>query len=84
MQHHLVDSSTRIVAPVVPAKNIEPETILLPRLKIGGEDHKIVLLDMTSLPVTFLLGIEQPASVPENAIAAGLDAIFHGYPVGLH
>ena len=81
LQHHLVPAETRIVAPVVPASS-EPATLLAPRLAIEGAPYRAILLNLTAIRLS-LLGQPVEAAVDEDAIAAALDAIFRGYPVGL-
>ncbi len=81
LQHDLVAGRSCIVAPVVQDTAI-PEALLTPRLLVEGADCRAILLDMTSVPLT-VLGPPVDAEVDEDAIAAALDAIFRGYPVGL-
>ena len=81
LQHHLVEAETRIVAPVIPVDR-EPATLLAPRLAIGSEPFRAILLNLTAVRLS-LLGMRVEAEVDEDAIAAALDSIFRGYPVGL-
>ena len=81
LQHHLVEAETRIVAPVVPAAR-EPATLLAPRLAIDGAPFRAILLNLTAIRLS-LIGQPVSAKVEEDSIAAALDAIFRGYPVGL-
>lgn len=81
LQHPVVESPTRIVAPVVPAAS-GPRTLLLPWLTIGGLPHAAVLLNMAAVSVR-QIGAELDATVDEDAVTTALDAIFRGYPVGL-
>lgn len=81
LQHHIVESQTRIVAPVVPAGPDEA-TLLAPAVEAGGTRYRAMLLDMTSVPLG-LLGQVVDGSVNPDHITAAVDALFRGYPVGL-
>jgi len=81
LQHDLIQTQTRIAAPVVPA-GPDPATLLAPRVTVEGVPHKAMLLDMTSLPVA-VLGATTASSVDPDAVSDALDAIFRGYPVGV-
>jgi hypothetical protein len=81
LQNPVVESATRIAAPVIPA-GPGPATLLAPAVRIGGEGFRAILLDMTAVPQS-LLREAVAREVAEEAVAAALDAIFRGYPVGL-
>jgi len=83
LQHPIVQSVTRIVAPVVPALGHKP-TILSPRIMIGEDVYRAVLLEMTRTSVGSLGQTVNSARLEdEDTVLAGIDAIFRGYPVGL-
>ncbi len=82
LQHHIVAGTTRIVAPVAPA-GPGPDTLLAPWLMIGPVRHRVVLLEMASVPVTLLGDTVEGAEIADTAVINGLDAIFRGYSVGL-
>ena len=77
----MVESPTRIVAPVIPA-GPGRQTLLLPQVTIGGVPHTAVLLNMAAVSVR-QIGAAAEATVDEDAVTTALDAIFRGYPVGL-
>lgn len=81
LQHPVVESPTRIVAPVIPA-GPGAVTLLMPRLSIEGVPHSAVLLNMAAVSAR-QIGAVLDATVDEDAITSALDAIFRGYPVGL-
>jgi CcdB protein len=82
LQHHIVPSPTRIVAPVILA-GTAPTTLLAPRLLIGSVPYRAMLLNMVAVAVTLLGDTVDAAMLEDNAVTDGLDAIFRGYPVGL-
>ena len=82
LQHDIVPSQTRIVAPVVPAGSRLP-SVLVPHIVVEGVVYRVMLLEMTAVPLAVLGTVIGTSDVPEQAIANGLDAIFRGYPVGL-
>src|SRR4051812_38693198 len=61
LQHDLIQTQTRIAAPLVPA-GPDPVTLLAPRVTVEGTPYKAMLLDMTSLPVG-LLGVTAASSI---------------------
>jgi hypothetical protein len=82
LQHPIVQSQTRICAPVVPARGARA-TLLTPAVTISGTVHLAVLLDMAAVPLRFIAPEEAEAVVDSEAVTPALDAIFSGYPVGL-
>lgn len=82
IQHHLVDSATRIVAPLVPAAG-DAWTLLAPKVQMAGVAYRVMLLDLSTVPVRLLADQVKEVIVHEDPIGAALDAIFRGYPVGL-
>ena len=83
LQHHIVNSRTRIAAPVTVAPPGQPGSILTPRVTIDDVVHRVMLLDMAAVPLPLFVGVVSGVSIAEDDISAGLDAIFRGYPVGL-
>jgi CcdB protein len=82
LQHPIVDSQTRICAPVVPARGMRA-TLLTPGMTVGGAAHLAMLLDMAAVPLRLIAAETEEVAVDASAISAALDAIFSGYPVGL-
>ncbi|MBX9701805.1 MAG: CcdB family protein [Acetobacteraceae bacterium] len=82
LQHHLVSASTRIVAPLARSRERVP-TLVAPRIVVGGEDYRALLLEMTSVPRRLIREPVPDAEVDEDAVNTALDTIFRGYPVGL-
>jgi hypothetical protein len=82
LQHHIVLSKTRIVAPVIASNGVRT-TFLTPNVTVGSVDHFAMLLDMISADVSLIGAVVTVAEVDEDAVTDGLDAIFRGYPVGL-
>ncbi len=83
LQHHIVDSRTRIAAPLVTAPAGHPGSILTPSVTIDAVAHRVMLLDMAAVPLPLFVAVVGEVSMAEDDISAGLDAIFRGYPVGL-
>jgi hypothetical protein len=82
VQHHIVQSETRIVAPVSPA-GARPATLLAPHVRVESVLYRAMLLNMVSVATTLLGEPVEDAEVEADAITDALDAIFRGYPVGL-
>jgi len=82
LQHHFVGGSTRIAAPLFPARNQAP-TILVPHVRVGTGTHLADLLAMTAVQLRQIGAVVASAEVDADEIMRGLDAIFRGYPVGL-
>jgi hypothetical protein len=82
VQHHIVESDTRIVAPVAPAGD-RPATLLAPHVLVGSVRYRAMLLNMVSVPTALIGEAVEAADVEADAITDALDAIFRGYPVGL-
>lgn len=81
LQHPVVEGPTRIVAPVIPA-GPGRQSLLLPRVTIGGVPHTAVLLNMAAVSAR-QIGPSTEATVDEDAMTTALDARSRGYPVGL-
>jgi hypothetical protein len=56
-------------------------TLLAPRIPVGRMMYRVMLLDLTSIPIALLADIVDAPRVDDAVISAGLDAIFRGYPV---
>jgi hypothetical protein len=80
LQHHILDSRTRVIAPLVPS--VTPTgTLLAPHIPVGRLVYRVMLLDHTAIPIALLAEIVDAPRVDDAVISAGLDAIFRGYPV---
>lgn len=81
VQHHDIQVSTRLVAPVsrpVPSD----KDILSPPVIVGDTSYRVRLLDIASVPVTLLGGTVASLEADRDAVINALDIILHGYPVG--
>lgn len=81
-QHHVADSRTRIAAPALPART-GPPTVLTPHVMVDGKPCRVMLLDMAAVPLALSGAPLEAVTVEDEAIAAGLGAIFRGCPAGL-
>jgi CcdB protein len=82
LQHHIVQSDTRIVAPVLPAAG-RPAQLLVPHVHVASVPHRVMLLNMVSVATALLGEQAEDAEVDVDTITDALDAIFRCYPVGL-
>ena len=82
VQHHAITASTRLAAPVTLPLTGDMD-ILAPQLMIDGVTYRARPLDLTAVPNGILGQIVASAEGDSAAIMAALDAILHGYPVGL-
>ena len=82
IQHHDVPAATRIVAPITPSLPGDLD-VLAPRLRVGTEEYRVRMLDMSAVPRGLLGSVMGSAIADRDAIMRALDIILHGYPVGL-
>jgi hypothetical protein len=82
LQHHDVGASTRLAAPLTLPIPGDVDA-LAPKLTVDGREYRARILDMSPLPNGLISNTVGSAVDESDAIAAALDIILHGYPVGL-
>ena len=82
VQHHAIPSARRLVAPVTLPMPSDLD-ILAPRVTIDGVVHRIRVLDMFSLPLSFIGETVRSLTEERDAVMNAIDVILHGYPAGL-
>lgn len=81
LQSDLLDTGTRVVAPLIPiATGPRPLTRLEPILEVGGEPHALHTAEMAAVPVGLVKGASV-ADLTEHdyAIRGALDMVFSGF-----
>lgn len=82
VQHHLVPSARRLVAPVTLPMPSDVDA-LAPRVTVNGTLHRIRVLDMFSLALPFIGETVMSLADDRDGVMNALDVVLHGYPVGL-
>lgn len=81
LQTDLIDTGTRVVAPLIPlGQGPQPIARLEPILTIGGTDHALHTAEMAAVPSGLLSG--RPAvdlSARDYDIRRALDMVFSGF-----
>ena len=79
LQTDLMDTSARVVAPLVPASEIPPLGRLHPVLDIGEVPHTLVMTEMVGLPKSALTDRVADLRNREDTIRRALDMVFSGF-----
>ena len=74
----LRDLATRIVAPLVPGRSVEPVAILNPTIAIKGKPYVVLLQEAAAVPRTALGRVEATAVDRRDELIAALDLLFTG------
>lgn len=81
LQTDLVDTGTRVVAPLLPiATSPKPLTILEPIFEIEGVEHVLHTAEMAAVPEGFLRGAPvADLTARDYEIRRALDMVFSGF-----
>ena len=79
LQTDLMDTSARVVAPLVPTSEIPPLGRLHPVLDIAEVPHTLVMTEMAGLPKAALTDRVADLRSREDAIRRALDMVFSGF-----
>jgi hypothetical protein len=82
LQHHVIPSSTRLVAAVSLPVPGDVDGVA-PRLLIGGVLYRARILDISAVPSALLGETVASMTSDRDAILGAIDVVPHGYPVGL-
>jgi len=80
VQHHAIQSATRLVAPVSLPLHGDVD-VLAPRLLINGTQYRARVLDISAIPVTLLGETVASLAADRDAIMNAIDVVLHGYQV---
>ena len=79
LQTDLMESGTRVVAPLVPATEVPPLGRLHPVLDLGEVPHTLVTTEMAGLPKALLRDVAFDLGARQDDIRRAIDMVFSGF-----